>query len=180
MKDYRFWWNFSRARISVAAVPKCGNTSLKCASMVMKRSPRDAFPYYDTQYALVRHPVDRFKSFYANKLLRQGLPSAETFQDYGDTPEEVFDTIVRRYHSGQWDNHWIPIGELLGDEFSPILVPLQHLSSILPAKPQNMTNSSEVRLSPELEDEIKDFYAQDIALWEESLNTDIDSLTRIY
>ena len=176
---FKAWWNFQRNKVSVAAPPKCGNTTLKINAEFIGKGKRDYFPYFEEKYWICRHPVGRFKSFYANKILKQGNFASgwATHYDkaYPRTPEGVFETILKAYTTpnSQIDNHWKRQSELFrdyGGEGS-VLVPLERLSELIAGQPQNKTKSGEIELSPALVRLIEGLYSEDIELYEQALQT---------
>jgi hypothetical protein len=172
----RFWWNFHRTGVSVGAVPKCGNTTIKRAAQAAKRAPRTEFPQLETRYFIVRDPISRFQSFFANKIAQRGIRGTVDYSQYGRTPAEVFRSIVEGKIPS--DAHWVPQTVLLGDE-KATLVPLKDLSVLTTGYHENATNSEDFRLGNILEGEILKFYRQDALLYQMALQTDISTLKRI-
>ena len=176
---FKDWWNFQRNKVSVAAPPKCGNTTLKINAEFIGKGKRDYFPQFEEKYWICRHPVGRFQSFYANKILKQGNHAASRATRYDKlyprTPDGVFGRILAAYThpTGAFDNHWKRQIELYrehGGEGS-VLVPLERLSELIGGEPQNTTKSGEIELSPKLIRLIEGLYSEDIELYEQALKT---------
>lgn len=175
----RPWFNFQHYGISLAAPPKCGNTTAKLAAQEFKRAPRTALPAFDEQYWVCRHPVQRFQSLFKNKILRNGnvrRTHAQIFKNDVSSPEDLLKYVIQDCYApaeGRLDNHWKPqswIREEAGGERA-ILVPLERLSELLQYDAQNVTNSQDVELSDALIADILAFYEDDLVMYEESLTT---------
>lgn len=191
------WLNFHEPEVSCFAPPKCGfSTVRRYAIRQVKPGEEDhnlasQKPKYDARYWVCRHPVDRFASMYANKILRRGEGPGNPgpWAEYGIKPEQVWLQVRFRYsmveesgHRQYADMHWWRQSDFHGywGTEEDIFVPTEALSVIIPEYPaQNVARGDEISLSDALRREISDFYAKDVEMYERALETDVDSLKPI-
>jgi hypothetical protein len=179
----RPWFNFIREQVSISAPPKCGNTTTKIAAQTYRRAPRTEFPQFEEQYWICRNPIDRFRSLYKNKIQAHGNVRnmhRKFFDKHVHTPEELFAYVKHDVLTNpDLDNHWKPQAQIRAEARGEgaILVPLHHLSTLLPvAKKQNVTHSETIELSDELQQDIFEFYFADYEMYLEAALLDPTSL----
>ena len=167
--------------ITFGVPPKCGSSSVHaalqeafgcenlvyCDNVRLLKTPPEGAPLV----FVVRHPLDRFKSLWKNKCRDNGKLAGHGTNLFGLTPAELFD-----YISGHHNHHWTPQSELLGILATSMytdIVALEDLTQYCvdnvpympPVSVYNKTNGV-VELSVALEQEITDYYADDVTLYE--------------
>lgn len=119
-----------------------------------------------------RDPVARFKSLYKQKVLGKGRVT-RTLNDAVwriESPEELFE-FIQQYENQHWQpQHLYEAGiatELWTTEsFTHRWNALPNTTQ--PMQPHNQTGSSTLALSPQLELDIRRYYAEDVALYEKA------------
>ena len=174
-------WN-----VTIAAAPKCGSSSVRFAlaeafgvddveRLVYCPNVRLLSPELVTGKTLfvTRHPIDRWESCWRNKCRDGGKLSNIDADVHGMTPEEFFE-----FQETVDNHHWTPLSKMRKDIRGHILdVPLEDLdvawAALLPQAPKlQKYNQTEgvCPLTPGLMDKLMDRYADDLDLYEYSLN----------
>lgn len=153
-----------RPAYSIGCAPKCGTKSLHAIPCNMGNYTTPAF---QRRFFIVRHPLDRFLSLYANKFLGDKGWWARHDQSLLGvrTPEQLYARIEADFRRGdQIDNHWYPQALILGDTEAQI-VALEAAEELIPDFPhKNKSNSSEIVISGDLEQKVLELYKQDLDL----------------
>ena len=119
-------------------------------------------PEFKPAIFIVRDPICRFKSLYANKALNQGKRTEiEGHREFFDTMPPI-DAVID-YIETHDNPHWDPQVEQA--EGYTHLLPLHLLSELVPTEPQNTTSSRLVELTLDQMDRLNEMYAQDLILF---------------
>lgn len=130
-------------------------------------------PEFTPAIFIVREPVSRFKSLYANKSLNQGKRTEiEGHQDFFDTMPSV-DQVID-YITTHDNPHWQPQVEQAHGYTH--LLPMHLLSALIPTEPQNSTNSRNIPLTDAQIEKLEDFYYEDYHLYMCALDGELASI----
>lgn len=172
---YKCWFNYYTQRIALCIPQKCGISTAKQTKYECN-CRRTGYPEPRfKRYQVVRDPVDRFVSFYLNKIVERKVTHMID-QDVLDctSPEELFEIIQARPHG---DTHWCPQWEFPnGEKCTPI--PLSALNLLI-NRHHNRSEAKKPQISQKLTLQLREHYAKDVELYELSLQTPTDNLPRI-
>jgi hypothetical protein len=178
MRVMRAWHACPRWNIALGAAAKCGSTTLarlvadndicKAADPRLVRVGRSDVPKGLETVAVIRHPVDRFASLYANIQQRHRSRNNYYAQFEGLGPSAVLDRIIEcgienEFHT---QRQCLALGEYatgvrleaFGRWFAarfPDAVPPQHLNE-----------SRQVDIDDRTAERVLSWYARDFKLWE--------------
>jgi hypothetical protein len=174
----RCWHLCPDRGIALGAAAKCGSTAL--TKLVKANEPNatgvrmgwsDVPQGFET-VAVVRHPIDRFASLYANIQERPRSRWNFYAQFEGLSPWYCFDKLLEVDNSLTYDFHFQAQSLCLGPRLD-VVVRLEHFAgwwigrypdSVAPEQ-LNMTRNR-VELDDRTQDRVMNRYRDDLALWE--------------
>lgn len=162
MRPFRAW--IVRPDYAIAASAKCGSQSLLAYYNLEKfdRFAEEEVPAKLPKIGIVRNPIDRFWSLYANIQDRKRSHKNFYAQLEGKSPVEVFKALE---HNWLHDIHYHP-QYLIGLKSADYLIRLED-SIFLPHK--NSSENSYREHIVGLENRIRSAYADDFRLWEQAM-----------
>ena len=173
---------------ALGAAAKCGSTMLAKLvqgrhrlSVADARHGRECWSVIPREYlrvAIIRHPVDRFASLYANIQQRKREPANFYKQLEGLSPWDCFGKLIQLSPDLTYEFHFQPQHLCLGPaEKIDCFVRLEHFNEwwannapepARAATPLRTNESLPVEIDEKTEDRICNRYREDLALWEQA------------
>ena len=201
MRVMRAWQICPTWSLALGAAAKCGSTMLAAfvtANVARRLNVPDArygredwsmVPRSYRQIFIVRHPVDRFASLYANIQQRKREPANFYKQLEGLSPWDCFDKLLTLSPDLNYDFHFQPQHFAVG-ALKPEFVRLEDfdrwVARELPnvIQPKRTNESRPVEIDERTAARVANRYRQDLALWENaawvsSADSSIQALTSL-
>src|SRR3990167_398564 len=189
----RSWHIVPKWDVALGAAAKCGSTMLATLVQGHHRIPvADArhgrecwsvIPAGMYRVAIVRNPVDRFASLYANIQQLKREPANFYKQLEGLSPWDCFDELIQLSPDLTYEFHFQPQHLCLGPgEKIDRFVRLEHFTNLwannapAPARgatPLQINESMPVEIDEKTEDRICNRYREDLALWENAWHVNL-------
>ncbi len=171
------YYHISQGEFNIGAAPRSGSTSLYFLVKKLGVSAVELTEAPDTAVCIIRDPIKRIASAYI--LLAEGINSRDpvtNFKTIGRPPfEETIDAVLDD-DGEEWFNAkignsahafaWQPQSELYSKVKNPIWIRLEGIGKIhgLTLPHSNKTIEEKPTVTYRL-DELNEFYAEDIRLW---------------
>jgi hypothetical protein len=183
MRVMRAWHICPKWQMAIGAAAKCGSTALAKAieansahrlPVLDARHGRECWSVVPPSYRkvfIIRHPVDRFASLYANIQQRKRSDQNLYKQLEGLSPWDCFDRILENWNDLTYDFHFQPQSLCMGPPGGVELVRLENFEKWwavnLPdaRPPRKMNESSAVELDDRTADRVINRYREDLEFW---------------
>jgi hypothetical protein len=181
----RAWQICPTWSLALGAAAKCGSTMLAAfvgANKARRLNVPDArygredwsvIPGSYRRLLIVRHPVERFASLYANIQQRKREPANFYKQLEGLSPWDCFDKLLTLSPDLSYDFHFQPQYLVAGPR-EPELVRLEHFESWVAAElpsafpPKRANESQPVEIDEKTAARVCNRYREDLNLWEKA------------
>lgn len=183
MRVMRAWHICPKWEMAFGAAAKCGSTMLAnwvAANGAHRLNVPDArhgrecwsiIPEDYERVAIVRHPVDRFASLYANVQQRKRSDQNFYKQLEGKSPWDFFDRLLELSNDLLYDFHFQPQALCLGPHVDTAIRLesfAEWVNSCMPdvRRPKQVNESKPVEIDDKTAARVLNRYRDDLALWE--------------